>query len=145
MENFTYCTPTKLIFGKGVIKKLPGIAGEYGKRVLLTYGGGSIKKIGLYDEVKRLLEGFEIYELSGIEPNPKYSTSVLDGVRICKEKNIDVVLAVGGGSVLDCSKAICAGALYDGEPWDLISYKVKAKAALPLLDIITLAAGCHTL
>ena len=140
MENFTYCTPTKLIFGKGVIKKLPGIAGEYGKRVLLTYGGGSIKKIGLYDEVKRLLEGFEIYELSGIEPNPKYSTSVLDGVRICKEKNIDVVLAVGGGSVLDCSKAICAGALYDGEPWDLISYKVKAKAALPLLDIITLAA-----
>lgn len=140
MEKFTYCTPTKLIFGKGVIKKLPDVMKKYGTKVLLTYGGGSIKKTGLYDEVKKLLEDLEIYELSGIEPNPKYSTSVLDGVKICKEKNIDVVLAVGGGSVLDCSKAICAGALYDGEPWDLISYKVKAKAALPLVDVITLAA-----
>lgn len=140
MENFSYCTPTKLIFGKDSIKSLPSVLSPFGKRVLLTYGGGSIKKIGLYDEVKELLSDFEIYELSGIEPNPKYSTSVVDGVKICKEKNIDVVLAVGGGSVLDCSKAICAGALYDGEPWDLITYKVKAKKALPLVDVLTLAA-----
>lgn len=140
MENFVYCTPTKLIFGKDSVLKLPDVLRPLGKRVLLTYGGGSIKKIGLYDKVKELLGDFEVYELSGIEPNPKYTTSVLGGVRLCKEHNIDVVLAVGGGSVLDCSKAICAGALYDGEPWDLITYKVKAKAALPLVDILTLAA-----
>ena len=131
MQNFIYHTPTKLIFGKGSIKNLPEVLAPLGKNVLLTYGGGSIKKIGLYDEVKELLR---------IEPNPKYSTSVLSGVKMCKENNIDVVLAVGGGSVLDCSKAICAGALYDGEPWDLITYKVKAKKALPLVDVLTLAA-----
>lgn len=107
---------------------------------MLTYGGGSIKKIGLYDEVKKLLSDFEVYELSGIEPNPKYSTSVVDGVKMCKENDIEFILAVGGGSVLDCSKAIAAGAKYDGETWDLISYKVKAQAALPIVDIITLAA-----
>ena len=140
MENFVYNTPTKLYFGKDAVKNLPQILAPLGKRVLLTYGGGSIKKIGLYDEVKSLLAGFEIYELSGIEPNPKYSTSVLSGVKLCKEHNVDVVLAVGGGSVLDCSKAIAAGALYDGEPWDLITYKVKAKAALPIVDVLTLAA-----
>lgn len=140
MENFTYCTPTKLYFGKNAIKNLTKILEPLGKKVLLAYGGGSIKKIGLYDEVKRLLAGFEVYELPGIEPNPKYTTSVVKGVQICKEKGVDVVLAVGGGSVLDCSKAICAGALYDGEAWDLISYKVKAKKALPLVDILTLAA-----
>ena len=140
MVNFVYNTPTKLFFGKDAIRHLPDVLRPLGHRVLLTYGGGSIKRIGLYDEVKRLLEGFEVFELSGIEPNPKYTTSVLEGVRICKEKQVDVVLAVGGGSVLDCSKAICAGALYDGEPWDLITYKVKAKAALPLVDVLTLAA-----
>lgn len=140
MENFVYNTPTKLIFGKGAVKNLPEVLKPLGNRILLTYGGGSIKKIGLYDKVKDLLSDFEIYELGGIEPNPKYSTSVLSGVKLCKEHNIDAVLAVGGGSVLDCSKAICAGALYDGEPWDLISYKVKAKDALPLVDILTLAA-----
>lgn len=140
MENFVYNTPTKLIFGKGAVKNLPEVLKPLGNRILLTYGGGSIKKIDLYDKVKDLLSDFEIYELGGIEPNPKYSTSVLSGVKLCKEHNIDAVLAVGGGSVLDCSKAICAGALYDGEPWDLISYKVKAKAALPLVDILTLAA-----
>ncbi len=139
MENFIYNTPTKLIFGKGVIEKLPEVLGEKGKKVLLTYGGGSIKKNGLYGKVKELLENFEVYELSGIEPNPKY-TSVLEGVKICKEKNIDAVLAVGGGSVIDCSKAICAGALYDGETWDLIEGKAKAEDALPLVDVLTLAA-----
>ncbi|MCR5719925.1 MAG: iron-containing alcohol dehydrogenase [Lachnospiraceae bacterium] len=140
MQNFDYQTPTRLVFGKGVIKKLPSVMRGFGKRVLLTYGGGSIKKMGLYDRVKELLKDFEIYELSDIRPNPKYDPSVLDGVKICKEKDIDVILAVGGGSVLDCSKAIAAGAKYDGDPWDLITYKVKAKEALPIVDIITLAA-----
>ena len=140
MQNFDYQTPTRLIFGKDVIEKLPEVMSRIGKKVLLTYGGGSIKKIGLYDKVLELLKDFEIIELSGIQPNPKYDPSVLDGVRLCKEYDIDVILAVGGGSVLDCSKAIAAGAKYDGDPWDLISYKVKAKAALPIVDIITLAA-----
>ncbi len=140
MQNFDYRTPTRLIFGKGVIEKLPEVMGAIGKKVLLTYGGGSIKKSGLYDKVRELLKDFEITELSGIQPNPKYDPSVLDGVKLCKENNTEVILAVGGGSVLDCSKAIAAGAKYDGDPWDLISYKVKAKAALPVVDIITLAA-----
>ena len=140
MQNFDYQTPTRLIFGKNAISKLHDVMASIGRRVLLTYGGGSIKKIGLYDKVKDILKDFEITELSGIQPNPKYDPSVLEGVRLCKENNIDVILAVGGGSVLDCSKAIAAGACYDGDPWDLISYKVKAQAALPIVDIITLAA-----
>ena len=141
MQNFDYMTPTRLIFGKGVVdENLTAVMSGFGKKILLTYGGGSIKKIGLYDKVKELLKDYEVYELSGIQPNPKYDPSVLDGVKICKEKNIDVILSVGGGSVLDCSKAIAAGAKYDGDPWDLISYKVKAQAALPIVDIITLAA-----
>ena len=140
MQNFDYMTPTRLIFGKESIVKLPEVMQPLGKRVLLTYGGGSIKRSGLYDRVKELLKEFEIFELSGIQPNPKYDPSVLDGVRICKEKQVDVILAVGGGSVLDCSKAIAAGAKYDGDPWDLITSKVKAQAALPVVDVLTLAA-----
>ena len=140
MVNFDYHTPTRLIFGEGVIANLPEVMKPLGTKILLTYGGGSIKKIGLYDKVKELLADFEIYELSDIQPNPKYDPSVLDGVRLCKEHDVDVILAVGGGSVLDCSKAIAAGAKYEGDPWDLISYKVRAKDALPIVDILTLAA-----
>ena len=140
MQNFDYQTPTRLIFGQGVIDKLPEVMSRFGKRVLLTYGGGSIKRLGLYDKVKDLLSDLEITELAGIEPNPKYAPSVLEGVRLCKENGIDVILSVGGGSVLDCSKAIAAGAKYDGDPWDLITRKAFAKDALPIVDILTLAA-----
>ena len=140
MQNFDYMTPTRLIFGRDAIAKLPEVMTQFGKKILLTYGGGSIKKIGLYQKVLEMLKGYDIVELPGIRPNPKYDPSVLDGVRLCKEHNVDVILSVGGGSVLDCSKAIAAGAKYDGDPWDLISYKVKAKAALPIVDILTLAA-----
>lgn len=140
MQNFDYMTPTRLIFGRDAIAKLPEVMTQFGKKILLTYGGGSIKKIGLYQKVLEILKGYDIVELPGIQPNPKYDPSVLDGVRLCKEHNVDVILSVGGGSVLDCSKAIAAGAKYDGDPWDLISYKVKAKAALPIVDILTLAA-----
>lgn len=121
MQNFDYQTPTRLIFGKGVVEKLPQVMSAFGKKVLLTYGGGSIKKIGLYQKVKELLKDYDIVELSGIQPNPKYDPSVLEGVRLCKEHAVDVILSVGGGSVLDCSKAIAAGACYEGDPWDLIS------------------------
>ncbi len=140
MLNFKYCTPTQLIFGEGSIESLAGSLAPYGKNVLLTYGGGSIKKMGLYDEVIKRLKDFNVFELSGISPNPKYTESVVPGVKICKENKIDVILAVGGGSVLDCSKAIAAGALYDGETWDLLIGKAKTEKALPIVDIITLAA-----
>lgn len=140
MQNFNYMTPTRLIFGKGSIEKLQEVMKPLGKTVLLTYGGGSIKRSGIYDKVHELLKDFNIVELSGIEPNPKYDPSVLEGVRLCKEHKVDVILAAGGGSVLDCSKAIAAGAKYDGDPWDLISYKVETKAALPIVDIMTMAA-----
>ena len=140
MQNFNYVTPTRLIFGRNAIDQLPDVMRPLGRRVLLTYGGGSIKKIGLYDHVRQLLSDFDIFELSDIQPNPKYDPSVLEGVRICKEQQIDVILSVGGGSVLDCSKAIAGGALYDGDPWDLITYKAETKAALPIVDIMTIAA-----
>ena len=141
MQNFDYMTPTRLIFGENAIEKLHDVLASIGKRVLLTYGGGGIKKIGLYDKVIDILkEDFEITELPGIQPNPKYDPSVLEGVRLCKENDIEVILSVGGGSVLDCSKAIAAGAKYDGDPWDLITYKGKAQAALPIVDILPLAA-----
>ena len=87
MQNFDYMTPTRLIFGKGVVdEKLTAVMSGFGKKILLTYGGGSIKKIGLYDKVKALLKDYEVYELSGIQPNPKYDPSVLDGVKICNKE-----------------------------------------------------------
>ena len=140
MQNFDYMTPTRLIFGKGAVDKLPEAIRPYGKRVLLAYGGGSIKKSGLYDKVKALLADCDIFELSGIQPNPKYDPSVLEGVKICKEQKIDIVLAVGGGSVLDCCKAIAAGAKYDGDVWDLVIGAKPTLDALPVADILTLAA-----
>ena len=140
MQNFDYCTPTRIIFGKDVIGKLPEVLGQYGKKVLLTYGGGSIQRIGLYQKVKELLQDFDISELSGIQPNPKYNPSVLEGVKLCKEHQIEVILSVGGGSVLDCSKAIAGCACFDGDPWDLITGKAPTMKALPIVDILTLAA-----
>ena len=141
MVNFDYQTPTRLIFGRGVVQeKLHDVMKKFGKRVLITWGGGSIKRSGLYDQVREILKDKEIYELPGIEPNPKYDPSVLEGVRICKEKNIDVILSVGGGSVLDCTKAIAGAACSDADPWDVITMKVPTLKAIPIVDIITLAA-----
>ena len=141
MVNFDYQTPTRLIFGRGVVQeKLHDVMEKFGKRVLITWGEGSIKRSGLYDQVREILKDKEIYELPGIEPNPKYDPSVLEGVRICKEKNIDVILSVGGGSVLDCTKAIAGAACSDADPWDVITMKVPTLKAIPIVDIITLAA-----
>ena len=141
MVNFDYQTPTRLIFGRGVVQeKLHDVMEKFGKRVLITWGGGSIKRSGLYDQVREILKDKEIYELPGIEPNPKYDPSVLEGVRICKEKNIDVILSVGGGSVLDCTKAIAGAACSDADPWDVITMKVPTLKSIPIVDIITLAA-----
>ncbi|MEH7225892.1 iron-containing alcohol dehydrogenase [Bacillus sp. JJ1566] len=141
MENFTYYNPTKLIFGKGQLQELKNEIPQYGKKVLLVYGGGSIKRNGLYDQVIALLAeiGVEVYELPGVEPNPRLST-VRKGIEICREEGIEFILAVGGGSVIDCTKAIAAGAKYDGDVWDFMTRKAVATEALPLGTVLTIAA-----
>ncbi|MEC1546551.1 iron-containing alcohol dehydrogenase [Bacillus halotolerans] len=141
MENFTYYNPTKLIFGKGQLEQLRKELKQYGKNVLLVYGGGSIKRNGLYDQVTGILkeEGAAVYELPGVEPNPRLAT-VEKGIDLCRQHNIDFLLAVGGGSVIDCTKAIAAGVKYDGDAWDIFSKKVTAEDALPFGTVLTLAA-----
>ncbi|WP_071460525.1 iron-containing alcohol dehydrogenase [Bacillus massilinigeriensis] len=141
MDNFTFWNPTRLIFGKGQIEQLETEVPKYGKKVLLVYGGGSIKRNGLYDKISSHLEkaGAFVYELSGVEPNPRLST-VKKGVEICKREGIDFLLAAGGGSVIDCTKLIAAGAKYDGDPWDIVTKKAMAADALPFGTVLTLAA-----
>lgn len=141
MNEYIYYNPTRLVFGKNQIQTLKDELGKFGKRVLVVYGGGSIKRNGLFDEVMNELNKMdaEVSELSGVEPNPRVST-VRKGVEICKEKNIDVLLAVGGGSVIDCTKAIAAGAKYDGDVWDIITLKAQVEEALPFGTVLTLAA-----
>ncbi len=143
MRPFTYYSPTKLIFGLDCIKdqlctELKRVGAT---KVLLTYGGGSIKRTGLYDKVQAELKaaGCQVFELGGIEPNPRV-TSVDKGAAICKENGVDLVLAVGGGSTMDASKAICAAACYDGAAWDLVLDSSKINKALPLFTINTIAA-----
>lgn len=139
MENFSYYVPTEIYFGEGSIQQLSDAVARYGDKVLLVYGGGSIKKIGLYKKVKSLLKDATIHELSGVEPNPRLE-SVVNGVNLCKENDIQVVLAVGGGSTIDCAKAICAGMYYDGNPWDFIEDSNLITEALPLISVLTLSA-----
>ncbi|MYL58955.1 iron-containing alcohol dehydrogenase [Virgibacillus halodenitrificans] len=141
MDNFTYQNPTKLIFGKGQIDALPQEVEKYGKKVLLVYGGGSIKRNGIYDNVmKKLTEiDAEVLELSGVEPNPRIST-VRKGVEICKEQGVEFLLAVGGGSTIDCTKAIAAGAKTDVDMWDIVTKKEAATDALPFGTILTMSA-----
>ena len=139
MNNFDFKIPTDIRFGKGKINCLSEELGKYGKRVLLTYGGGSIKRNGIYDEVLKQLVDFEVFELGGITPNPKLSI-VEKGTTICKENHIDVILAVGGGSTIDASKHIAAAACYDGEPWDLVLDRSLVTSALPIAVVLTICA-----
>jgi len=141
MNNFSYCNPTKLIFGKDTVQSIAHEVPLYGKKVLLVYGGGSIKRNNLYDAVLQQLHeaGAEVFELAGVEPNPRI-TSARKGVEICKEQGIEFLLAVGGGSVIDCTKLIAAGAKYEGDPWDLVTKKAKVEDALPFGTVLTLAA-----
>lgn len=139
MYNFEYKNPVKIIFGKGTI---PSVANEVpkGAKILMTYGGGSIKRTGVYDQVKDALKDCELVEFSGIEPNPHYETC-MQAVEVVKAENIDFMLAVGGGSVLDATKFIAAAALYKGDdPWDILAKGIPVKAALPLADVLTLPA-----
>lgn len=139
MENFRFYAPTDMRFGKGQISCLHELLEKYGKNVLLVYGGGSIKKNGIYEKVKEQLENFHVTELSGIAPNPRLS-SVEEGVALCKEAHVDVVLAVGGGSTIDCSKMIAAGACSEEKPWMLVKEPARIKKALPVITVLTNAA-----
>lgn len=141
MYNFIFQNTTKIYFGENQLGHLGEELKQYGNRVLLTYGGGSIKRIGLYDKVIEELQkaGLTVFELSGIEPNPRHTT-VNKGADICKRENINVLLAVGGGSTIDCTKVIAAAAFYEGDSWDLVTQKVPVTKALPVLSVLTLAA-----
>lgn len=141
MENFFYNIPTKVAFGKGSLKNLPAYICEFGKKVLLVYGGGSIKRTGLYDQIVTMLQEHDIFfqELSGVEPNPRLAT-VKKGVTLCREYGIDVVLPIGGGSTIDCAKAIAAATAYDGDPWDLVEDGDKIQTVLPIIAVATMAA-----
>jgi len=141
MNNFEYKNTVKIIFGKGT---LPKVANEIPKnlKVLMIYGGGSIKRNGVYDQVKNALKGFELHEFGGIEANPHYETC-MKAIDVVRENNIDFLLAVGGGSVVDATKFIAAGALYEGkDPWDFFTkrFMVEPKAAVPLGAVLTLPA-----
>lgn len=142
MDNFNFHVTTDIRFGKDRLAELPEVMNQFGKNVLLVYGGGSIKKIGLYDKVMEHLtaNGNHVFELAGVEPNPRVET-VRKGVEICRKEDIDVLLAVGGGSTIDCAKVVAAATLYEGDAWDMVLQRRKLNGpALPLVTILTLAA-----
>lgn len=142
MLNFNKSFPTEIWFGEGQIENLAEAIQKYnGTRVLFTYGGGSIKKNGVYDDVAEQLDaaGIEFVELAGIQPNPRIS-SVRTGIELMKKHDLDFILAVGGGSVVDASKAMAAGMCYDGDPWDFFLKKAEPEEAMPLGVVLTLAA-----
>lgn len=143
MNNFTFYTPTKVIFGRGGEERVGEIIAGYGaKRVLLHYGGGSAVKSGLIRRVKWSLEhsGLEIFELGGVQPNPRLSL-VREGIELCREKGADFILAVGGGSVIDSAKAIGMGAADDGDVWDFYCKKRAPRSTLPVGVVLTIAAA----
>ncbi len=139
MYNFEYKNPVKIIFGKNTISN---VANEVPRdvKILLTYGGGSIKRTGVYNQVKNALKGFEVVEFGGIEVNPHYETC-MKAVEVVKKEGIGFLLSVGGGSVLDATKFIAAAILFeDGDPWDILTKNAEVKDALPLGAILTLPA-----
>lgn len=141
MQNFTFKSPTKIIFGKDTENLLGKEVKQYSSKVLLCYGGGSIKKTGLYDKVINSLKesNVDYVELSGIRPNPRLSL-VYQGIKLCRENNINFIVGVGGGSVIDTAKAIAVGVPYDGDVWDFYTGKEKVTKALPVADILTIPA-----
>ena len=134
MNDFIFHNPAKVYFGKNQLEHLPEELAAFGTKVLMVYGGGSIKKSGLYDEVRGLLEGagMELFELAGVEPNPRHTTANR-GAAICRQNGIDVVLAVGGGSAIDCAKGVAAAAkTADGDVWPLVAGGAWVTDALPV-------------
>ncbi len=142
MENFTFVNTTKIIFGRGTEAQVGTEARALGRRALLHYGKDSIKKSGLYDRVRRSLAeaGIECVDLSGVVPNPRLSLA-REGVRLCREKKIDFILAVGGGSAIDSAKAIAAGVPYAGDVWDFYLKKAAVQSALPIGVVLTIPAA----
>jgi alcohol dehydrogenase YqhD (iron-dependent ADH family) len=143
MINFDYKNPTRIIFGKGTIPQAGSIIQQYGgTTVLLHFGGGSIKKNGVYDAVKKSLSaaGLGIVELGGVQPNPRLSL-VQEGIKLCRENNVDFILAAGGGSVIDSAKAISVGVPYEGDVWDFYLDKAAPKKSLPVGTVLTIAAA----
>ncbi|MEE0917607.1 MAG: iron-containing alcohol dehydrogenase [Bacteroidales bacterium] len=139
MNNFVFQNPTKLVFGKGEIKRLSKLI-DKNKKILITYGGGSIKRNGVYEQVMQALEGYDIVEFSGIEANPDYST-LMKAVDICKTQNIDFILAVGGGSIIDGTKFIATAAKFEGEDaWDILSKKERLPKPMDFASVLTLPA-----
>lgn len=141
MKNFTYSIPTVVHFGQGQIQKLGGEIAARASKVLVVYGGGSVKRSGVFDAAVAQLKahGVQWAELPGVEPNPRVAT-VREGVRLCREQQLDGVLALGGGSVIDCAKGVAAGFYYDGDPWDLSAKKLTPERALPIFTVLTMAA-----
>lgn len=143
MHNFIYHNPTKVIFGKGSIAKLTRLLPADSK-VLLMYGGGSIKSNGVYQQTIEQLSNYQVVEFSGIQANPEYD-HLLGAIDLVKSEHIDFILAVGGGSVIDGAKFVAAASQYDGSPWDILSKGVKLSTAVPLGCILTLpATGTET-
>jgi alcohol dehydrogenase YqhD (iron-dependent ADH family) len=142
MDNFTYHNPTKIIFGRGMENEVGAEVARYSRRILLHFGGGSIKKSGLYDRVVASLKraGVEWVELGGVKPNPRLGL-VHEGVKLCREQKLDFVLAVGGGSAIDSAKAIAMGAANDGEVWDYFVGKRELTGALPVATVLTIPAA----
>ncbi len=142
VNNFVYYNPTRIYFGNEQLVHLGEEVKKYGSRAILVYGGGSIKKNGLYDKIMKVLResGIEVAECAGIEPNPQY-TSVNRAARICRENQCEVVIGVGGGSVIDASKVIAQANFYDGDCWDLVTKRVTEERALPLIAIPTMASA----
>lgn len=138
MENFVFQNPTKLVFGKGEIAKLATLLPK-DKRILVTFGGGSVKKNGVYDQVIAALEGFDYIEFWGIEPNPKVET-LRKAVEVCKKEDVGFLLAVGGGSTLDGTKLIASAALIDEDAWELVLNPKLQRGSLPFASVMTLPA-----
>lgn len=141
MNNFVYTIPTTVYFGKGQIENIGKEAVKHSKNALIVFGGGSVKKNGIFQDAVKYLEaeGVSITELGGVEPNPRIET-VAKGKEICLEKGIDLIIPIGGGSTIDCAKAIAAAVKYDGNPWEIVEDSTLIKAALPVIAVLTLAA-----
>ena len=136
MQNFIYYNPVKILFGKGQIAHIADEIPVQNK-ILMTYGGGSIEKNGVYDQVMKALKDHQVVEFSGIEPNPHYETC-MRAVEIIKREKIDFILAVGGGSVLDATKLIAAAVYFEGDPWDILAKSAEIKKA-----ILSLVKNAH--
>ncbi|SFJ42474.1 iron-containing alcohol dehydrogenase [Olleya namhaensis] len=139
MNNFEFKNPTKIIFGKDTIEKVKEEIPQDAK-VLLLFGGGSIKKNGIYDQVKTALAGVDVVEFGGIPANPEYAT-LMEALQVIKDENITYLLAVGGGSVIDGTKFLSAAAVYDGDtPWDILTKNIKTEKGMPFGTVLTLPA-----